>query len=161
MKKIILIALLSIFGIQTKAQYATIDAILTRLEERKGINKNANNISINDKKFIQITDFDDHTERKFIICKGDKATYVEIFDDKETGKSTSNVFTGDVKRNKHNIVSIRANLLEGKPIAIPITKTLLLTKLEGIIYLIDVNNKERWIDQVSFGKERKNKKKKK
>lgn len=154
MKKIILIVLLTIFGLQTKAQYGTIDAVLTRLEERKGINKNAKNISINDKKFIQITDFNDHTERKFIICKEDKATYVEIFDDKETGESTSNVFTGDVKRNKHNIISIRVNLLDGKPISIPITKTLLLTKLKDIIYLIDVNNKERWIDQVSFRKEK-------
>jgi hypothetical protein len=33
----------------------------------------------------------DHTERDFIVIKGNNATYVEVFDDKATGESSSNV----------------------------------------------------------------------
>ena len=135
-----------------QAQYAVLNEILTRLEERKGINQNLKDVSIDDRKFILVKDFDDHTERNFIVIKGNKATYVEVFDDKATGESTSNVFSGDVVRSKKNIISVRCDLLEGKKIPIPITKTFLLTKLNKIIYLIDVNSRERWIDEKSFGK---------
>jgi len=141
------------------AQYGTLDAILTKLEERKGINQNLSNVNIDDKKFVLIKDFEDHTERNFIVIKGTQATYVEIFDDKSTGESSSNVFTGDIIRSKKNIISLRADMLENKKVPVPVTKTLLLTKLDDILYLIDVNSKDRWIDEASFSRMKKSSKK--
>ncbi|MFL9834311.1 hypothetical protein [Chryseobacterium terrae] len=135
-----------------KAQYSTLNNILTRLEERKGVNQNLESVNIDNKKFVFIKDLTDHTERNFIVIKGEKATYVEIFDDKATGESTSNVFSGDVVRSRKNIISLRADLLENKKVPIPVTKTLLLTRQDGILYLIDVNNKDRWIDEESLSK---------
>ncbi|ASW74524.1 hypothetical protein IQ37_02020 [Chryseobacterium piperi] len=150
MKKIAFgILLLSTLGL--KAQYGTLNEILNRLEARKGINQHLENVNIDNKKFIFIKDFEDHTERDFIIIKGNDATYVEVFDDKATGESSSNVFTGDIIRKK-NIVSLRANVLEGKKIPMPVTKTLLLTQQDNILYLIDVNTKDRWIDEASYSK---------
>lgn len=134
------------------AQYGTLNAILDRLEEKKGINQNLENITIDEKKFVLIKNFDDHTERYFIVIKGNNATYVEMFDDKASGETSTNVFSGDVVRSRKNIVSIRCNNLEGEKIAIPITKTLLLTKQKDILYLYDINSKDRWIDEVSVGK---------
>lgn len=134
------------------AQYGSLDAILTILEERKGINQNLSNVNIDDKKFVLIKDFPDHTERNFIVIKGKNATYVEMFDDKSTNESTSNVFSGDIVRSRKNIISLRADLLENKKVPIPVTKTLLLTRQDNILYLIDVNNKDRWIDEESFSK---------
>lgn len=134
------------------AQYGNINALLTKLEERKGINQNLSNVNIDDKKFILIKDSKDHTERDFIIMKGNKATYVEVFDDKATGESYSNVFSGDIVRSRKNIISLRADLLENKKVPIPVTKTLLMTRLDDILYLIDVNTKDRWIDEASFSK---------
>lgn len=154
MKRIFLFVLFCIC-FQAQAQYATIDAILTRLEKRKGINQKLKNVSISNKKFIQVIDFDDHVERKFIICNDNGLlTYVEVSDDKKTGKSTSKVYTGDFIKSNHNIVSIRANLLEGESISIPITKTLLLTEMKNILYLIDVNTTERWIEESSFNRKK-------
>ena len=43
-------------------------------------------------------------------------------------------------------------MLEVKKIIITITKTFLLTSQKKIVYLIDINNKDRWIDEKSFGK---------
>jgi hypothetical protein len=133
-----------------KAQYGSLNEILTRLEERKGINQHLENVNIDDKKFVFIKDEADHTERDFIVIKGKKATYVEVFDDKATGESSSNVFTGDIVRSKKNIISLRADMLENKKVPIPVAKTLLLTKQDDILYLIDVNTKDRWIDEASY-----------
>lgn len=137
-----------------KAQYGTLNAILTRLEERKGINQNLEQVNIDNKKFVFIKDEADHTERDFIIIKGNNATYVEVFDDKATGESSSNVFTGDIIRKK-NIISLRADMLENKKVPLPVTKTLLLTQQDNILYLIDVNTKDRWIDEQSYSKKAK------
>ncbi len=153
MKKIFFgILLLLTFQTFVNAQYAVLNEILNRLEERKGINQSLKDVSIDDKKFILVKDFEDHTERNFIVIKGNQATYVEVFDDKSSGESTSNVFSGDVVRSKNNIISLRCDLLEGKKIPIPVTKTFLLTKLNKILYLVDVNTRDRWIDESSFGK---------
>lgn len=139
-------------GLLLQAQsYAALDEILTRLEERRGINQHLENVSVDHKKFVLIKDFADHTERNFIIINGKDITYVEMFDDKATGKSTSNVFSGDLIRKK-NIISLRADKLENKKIPIPVSKTLLLTKQKEIIYLIDINSKDRWIDEESYAK---------
>lgn len=137
-----------------KAQYGTLNEILNRLEQRKGINQHLENVNIDNKKFVFIKDETDHTERDFIIIKGNNATYVEVFDDKATGESSSNVFTGDIIRKK-NIISLRADMLENKKIPMPVTKTLLLTQQDNILYLIDVNTRDRWIDEASYSKKAK------
>ncbi|SIT21338.1 hypothetical protein SAMN05421786_10995 [Chryseobacterium ureilyticum] len=148
-----LIGMLLFGALGLKAQYGTLNAILDKLEARKGINQNLEAVNIDNKKFIFIKDEADHTERDFIVIKGNNATYVEIFDDKATGESSSNVFSGDIIRKK-NIVSLRADVLEGKKIPMPVTKTLLLTKQDNILYLIDVNTRDRWIDEASYAKKK-------
>ncbi|KQR92729.1 hypothetical protein ASG01_12065 [Chryseobacterium sp. Leaf180] len=151
MKKIALfITLFGSFALHAQ-NFGAINEVLDRLEERKGINQNLENLSIDNKKFVLVKDFADRTERSFIVIKGKDATFVEVFDDKTTGKSTSNVFTGDILRKK-NIVSMRADKLENKKIPIPVTKTLLLTKQKDILYLIDINSKDRWIDEAAYSK---------
>ncbi|KMQ58425.1 hypothetical protein ACM46_22240 [Chryseobacterium angstadtii] len=149
----ILIGILFFGTLGLKAQYGTLNEILNRLEERKGINQNLENVNIDNKKFVFIKDAEDHTERDFIIIKGNQATYVEVFDDKATGESSSNVFTGDIVRKK-NMVSLRADKLENKKVPLPVTKTLLLTRQKDILYLIDVNTRDRWIDEASYSKKK-------
>ncbi len=62
MKKIILIALIFASAVSIKAQYGSINAILDRLEEKRGVNKNLKDVNIDDAKFVLIKDFEDHTE---------------------------------------------------------------------------------------------------
>ncbi len=150
----LLIGMLFFGTLGVKAQYGSLNAILDRLEARRGINQHLEKVDIDNKKFIFIKDEADHTERDFIVIKGNNATYVEVFDDKATGESSSNVFTGDIVRKK-NIVSLRADMLEGKKIPMPVTKTLLLTQQDNILYLIDVNTRDRWIDEASYSKKAK------
>ena len=152
MRKIFVVFLLMISMTALKAQYGSINAILDKLEARKGINQNLADVNIDDTKFMLIKEFDDHTERSFIIIKGKSATYVEIFDDKKTGETSSNVFSGDVIKTNHNIISLRADKLEGKKIPIAVTKTLLMTKQKEILYLVDVNSRDRWIEERALNK---------
>jgi hypothetical protein len=158
MKKLFLALILIFTANITKAQYESLNAILDRLEERRGANQHLENVSIDEKKFVLIKDFDDHTERYFIVIKGNASTYIEMFDDKKNGETSTNVFSGDVVRSKKNVVSVRCNLLEGQQIAVPITKTFLLSKQQDIIYLVDINNGDRWIDETAFGQGKKKKK---
>ncbi len=152
MKKLITITFILMFAISAKAQYGSINAIIQRLEEKKGVNQDLSDVNIDNKKFVLVKDFDDHTERSYVVIKGNKATYVELFDDKQTGQTSSNVFSGDVVRSNKNIISLRCDVLEGQKIPVAITKTFLLTRQKKIIYLVDITNKDRWIDEISFSK---------
>lgn len=152
MKKLLSGIFLIVLSVAANAQYAKALAILERLEQRKGINKNIEAVNIDHKKFVHIKEFDDHTERMIISLNGKQLTYIELFDDKSSGETSSNVFSGDVVRTRNNMISMRADKLEGEKIAMPIAKTFLLTKQDDIIYLVDVNTRERWIDETAFGK---------
>ncbi|MBW8358968.1 MAG: hypothetical protein K0M63_04095 [Weeksellaceae bacterium] len=147
MNKIFLALLMCFCALGLKAQYGSINEILDRLEERRGINRDLKHINLDDTKFVLIKDFEDHTERNIIIIKGNIATYVELFDDKRSGMTSSNIFSGDVVRTKHNILSVRADKLEGERIAAPVIKSLLITQQKKMLYLIDVNTGERWISE--------------
>lgn len=151
MKKFLFLAVFAVSAIGAKAQYGEVNERLNRLEEKKGINQNLKEIDISNKKFVLLQDFDDHTERMFITVNGNQATYAEVFDDKSSGQISSNVFTGDVLRTNNNMLSFRFDTLEGKKVSLPVVKNLLMTKQKSTLYLIDINTKERWIDEASVG----------
>ncbi|MFX1668554.1 hypothetical protein [Riemerella anatipestifer] len=152
MKKIIALGFI-VASLGIKAQnFGTLNAILDRLEERRGFNQDLSGVSLDGKKFISIKDFEDRTEREFIVFTNDKVNYIELLDAKPDNKTTSKVYDGDFIRKK-NIVSIRADKLEGQKIPIAVTKTLMLNREKEILYLIDINTKQRWIDEQSITKQ--------
>lgn len=128
------------------AQFAKINQILDELESRKSIHQTLKDINLNNRQFMLIKDFDDHTERLFIKINNDKATYIEVFDDKNTGNSTSNIFSGEFIKTNKNIISFRFDSLEEKKLPIPLVINLLLTKQKDILYLLNTTNKERWLE---------------
>ncbi len=148
-KNLLLLSFVLLFGI-TSAQLNVVNYSLDQLEQNKRVNSNLENESLDNKKFVLIKDFEDHTERHFIIIKGNNATFIEIFDDKTTGKSHSNVFSGDVLRTRHNMISLRFDTLEREKLSVPVVKSLLLKKQQTHIYLTDMNTQERWIDENSM-----------
>ncbi|MCD5968150.1 hypothetical protein OKE80_08765 [Riemerella anatipestifer] len=152
MKKIIALGFI-VASLGIKAQnFGTLNAILDRLEERRGFNQDLSGVSLDGKKFVSIKDFEDRTEREFIVFTNDKVNYIELLDAKPDNKTSSKVYDGDFIRKK-NIVSIRADKLEGQKIPIAVTKTLMLNREKEILYLIDINTKQRWIDEQSITKQ--------
>ncbi|MCW0487369.1 hypothetical protein OKE78_00785 [Riemerella anatipestifer] len=152
MKKIIALGfVIASFGIKAQ-NFGTLNTILDRLEERRGFNQDLSGVSLDGKKFVSIKDFEDRTEREFIVFTNDKVNYIELLDAKSDNKTSSKVYDGDFIRKK-NIVSIRADKLEGKKIPIAVTKTLMLNREKEILYLIDINTKQRWIDEQSITKQ--------
>lgn len=145
MKKIFSICLFFAF-VGMNAQFAQIDKILDELENRYGISEELKNENIDGLKFVQIKEFETYTERIIIEVKGKTATFVEIFDEKDTGESGTNVFTGDYIRTNKNMISFRFDKLEGKKTAVPKVLNLLLTKYNDTIYLLNYQTKERWIE---------------
>ena len=148
-KNLLLLSFVLLFGI-TSAQLNVVNYSLDQLEQNKRVNSNLENESLDNKKFVLIKDFEDHTERHFIIIKGNNATFIEIFDDKTTGKSHSNVFSGDVLRTRHNMISLRFDTLEREKLSVPVVKSMLLKKHQTHLYLTDINTQERWMDENSL-----------
>lgn len=145
MKKIFSICLFFAF-VGMNAQFAQINKILDELENRYGISEELKNENIDGLKFVQIKEFEAYTERIIIEVKGKTATFVEIFDEKDTGESGTNVFTGDYIRTNKNMISFRFDKLEGKKTAVPKVLNLLLTRYNDTIYLLNYQTKERWIE---------------
>lgn len=149
-----LFLILIFFGIfSSKAQsFGLVNEILDEVENRLGLNEELESVSIEGKKFIHVKDLKEVTNRFVLSFEKDlKISYIELMDDKKTGETKSKIYTGDVRRKK-NFVSIRADILDGKKIPLSVTKLLLITKQKDILYLIDANNGERWIDEDAFKK---------
>lgn len=155
MRKILLVGVLMLATISISAQsYQQLDDIISKIERRTKKNKNAEDFDILNKKFVLMEVFDDHDERHIVEFNPDNTvTLIELFDDKENGQTASNVFTGDYVR-KNNVVSVRADMLEGKKIGMPLTYTFYLMNAKQVWYLKDTNSNKRWIENTKLGKKK-------
>ncbi len=145
MKKIFFCFLCLSLGYSKAQSYTSINDLLDRVEREEKINNNTELYSIAGKKFVLIKDTPDKTQRYIVELKEDTSTLIEIEDDKNTGESVSKIYSGDVLR-KRDIVSIRADKLEGKKIGMPVVYTFVLNFRKNIWYLTDANTGERWIE---------------
>ena len=145
MKKIFFCFLCLSLGYSKAQSYTSINDLLDRVEREEKINNNTELYSIAGKKFVLIKDTPDKTQRYIVELKEDTSTLIEIEDDKNTGESVSKIYSGDVLR-KRDIVSMRADKLEGKKIGMPVVYTFVLNFRKNIWYLTDANTGERWIE---------------
>ena len=145
MKKIFFCFLCLSLGYSKAQSYTSINDLLDRVEREEKINNNTELYSIAGKKFVLIKDTPDKTQRYIVELKEDTSTLIEIEDDKNTGESVSKIYSGDVLR-KRDIVSVRADKLEGKKIGMPVVYTFVLNFRKNIWYLTDANTGERWIE---------------
>ncbi|MNK15406.1 hypothetical protein D3C87_335440 [compost metagenome] len=134
--------------------FSGINKILEKIEQKGKKMKDASNYDLKGKKFVMVEDFEDHAERHILEFNADGTlTMIELIDDKSSGESFSNIFTGDYIR-KRNAISVRANFLEGKKIAMPISINLYLMNASDIWYLKDINNSKRWIENNNLVKKK-------
>lgn len=126
------------------AQFDKVNASIQKIEAKSYSKENLTLDSLDNKEFILIKDFNDHTERYILNIKEGKATYIKLVDDKKTGKNTSKVFTGDVVKTKRATYSFRFDMLEKQKLPLPLVKTLFLTKQKNTLYFFDMNTKDRW-----------------
>lgn len=144
-KALFLVSILSSVTFYSQ-NFGAINEILEKIEKKHKKMTDASDYSINNKKFVLIEEFSDHSERHILEFGTDnKVTLIELIDDKATGQTYSNIFSGDFIR-KRNAISVRANYLEGKQIASPIIYSLYLMNANSMWYLKDINNSKRWIE---------------
>ncbi|RRQ45199.1 hypothetical protein [Chryseobacterium sp. SC28] len=155
MKRILLLLSL-ISGVYFYSQdFGEINKILEKIEKKSKKMKDASDYDIKGKKFVLVEDFEDHAERHILEFNADGTlTLIELIDDKASGQSFSNIFSGDYIRNK-NAISARAGYLEGKQISIPISYNLYIMNAGDIWYLKDINSSKRWIENNNLTKKKK------
>ena len=152
-KTILFLTLLSSVYFYSK-DFSGINKILEKIEEKGKKMKDASNYELKGKKFVLVEDFEDHTERHVLEFNADGTlTLIELIDDKSNGQSFSNIFTGDYIRKK-NAISVRANFLEGKKIAMPLVYNLYIMNASNIWYLKDINSSKRWIENNNLIKKK-------
>lgn len=155
MKKIVFLTALLSSVFSYSQNYSAINDILEKIERKHKKASDASDYNISHKKFVLMEDYEDHSERHILEFGADnKITLIEVIDDKATGQSYSNIFSGDYIR-KRNAISIRANYLEGKQIATPIIHSLYLMNANQVWYLKDINNSKRWIENNNLIKKKK------
>ena len=155
MKKTIFILSLLSSAYFYSQDFSGINKILDKIESKNKKIKDASDYDLKGKKFVMVEEFDDHSERHILEMNDDGTlTLIELIDDKATGKSFSNIFTGDFVRKK-NAVSVRANFLEGQKIAMPLIYNLYIMNADNIWYLKDINNSKRWIENNNLVKKKK------
>lgn len=151
MRKLWTLALAMAFSYANAQGYSEVNKVLHRMEQEAKINQNTLGFyDLEGKKFLLLKDFPEKTERKILEIKDGKSVLVELQDDRKIGKISSKIYTGDLVRAK-NVVSVRADYLEGQKIGLPITYTYSLFFQKGIWYLVDRNTGDRWIDTEFLG----------
>jgi len=135
--------------------FSAINDILDKIESKHKKMKDSSGYILNNKKFVLVEDFEDHSERHILEFKDDSSvTLIELIDDKSSGKTYSNIFNGNFIR-KRNAIYIRANFLEGKQIATPLVYSLYLMNANDVWYLKDINTSKRWIENNNLTKKKK------
>lgn len=149
-KLIILFAILSFcFSLAQKNIYRNYNDINARLDElliKREIDKRLLNINLEGKTFVLIQNKGTVVHKDIInFIKEKKINIIEYINDTSTEKKTTKLYSGDYIK-KNNYISIRADVYENQKIGIPLTYNFLIQEREGILFLININNNEKWID---------------
>lgn len=147
MKSLTKVLILSIGTNFFSAQrYGAINARLDKILEERTVEKGVIDANLEGKKFIIVKSDNTSVIKKIIQFEdNNKITIIEVSTDAKTDTDTSKIYTGDVVKND-NYISIRADKLEGKAISLPYTYNFLLQKKRNSLYMVNINNNERWLD---------------
>lgn len=155
MKKFLFIFSICISAVSFSQDSSALNKILDKLEAKQKNMKDVSGYDIAAKKFVLIENFEDHSERHILEFNTDNnLQLIELIDDKATGETYSNIFTGDYIRKK-NAISVEVNYLENKQITTPIIYNLYLANAGNIWYLKDINTGKRWIENNNLIKKKK------
>lgn len=139
--------LLLILCIQTfhAQRLGEINDKLQKMSEKRIWDKGIINADLVGKKF-SIVKSEGTTVIKRILQfeENNKITLIELVQDKKTDINTSKIYSGDIVKTENNI-SLRADKLEGKDITIPYVYNFILQRKQGVLYLHNINNNEKWI----------------
>lgn len=91
------------------------------------------------------------------MLSGETATLAQVTETKGSAELVSQVYQGDFIKTRKNVLSLRFSVLDGKTMPLPLTKTLMVSQQDDMLYLFDPISKERWLDAEAL----KNKPKKK
>lgn len=147
MKSLTKVLILSIGTNFLSAQrYGAINARLDKILEERTVEKGVIDANLEGKKFIIVKSDNTSVIKKIIQFEdNNKITIIEVSTDAKTDTDTSKIYTGDMVKND-NYISIRADKLEGKAISLPYTYNFLLQKKRNSLYMVNINNNERWLD---------------
>lgn len=151
MKKIILFFAIFSFAFSFSQKtntrdYEDINARLDRLLREREVEKRVLNVNLEGKTFVLIQNKGTLVYKYVVSFLADKnINIIELINDTSAQSKTTKLYSGDFVRN-NNYISVRADVLEGQKIGIPLTYNFMIQERDGILFLININNNEKWID---------------
>jgi len=151
MKKIILFFTIFLFAFSfgqktNNRNYEDINAKLDRLLHEREVEKRVLNVNLEGKTFVLIQNKGTLVYKYVVSFLADNnINFVELINDTSAQSKTTKLYSGDFVRN-NNYISVRADVLEGQKIGIPLTYSFMIQERDGILFLININNNEKWID---------------
>lgn len=121
-------------------RYGVIYDKLEKVIQQKNIDNSPVPDDLTGKKFVST---DNNLKKIIHFEEQNKVMLMEIREENPQEK-TFNVYTGDMVKND-NRISVRADHLEGKRIAIPYTVNFIVQKNGNTLFLIDISNNKKWL----------------
>lgn len=152
--------LLLMLPLAVSAQYSSLVKAIERLEQRRGILEAPITADLSQKKFVSIQENGNRIDRHTLVLSGQSATLAQVVETKGAPELESHVYQGDFIKTRKNVLSLRFSVLDGKALGLPLTKTLMVSQQDHMLYLFDPITKERWLDTEAINNQPKKNKKK-
>lgn len=150
MKKIsiiLTIVLFSLFQAQRKStsEYRDINSRLDKLLEKRNITKKLIEINLDDKSFVLVKNEGVIVYKNIINFLPDhKINIIKNSNNTSNDTNVTKLFSGDYEK-RNNYISIRADYIETQKTGFPLTYNFILQERNKVLYLINLNNNEKWI----------------
>jgi len=113
---------------------------------KEKLKKRVLNVNLEGKTFVLIQNKGTLVYKYVVSFLADNhANIVALNNDTSAPSTTTKPYSGDFDRT-NNYISVRADVLEGQKIGIPLTYNFMIQERDGILFLINMNNNEKWID---------------
>lgn len=158
MKKIIVLtAIISLsFTYAQEKKSRNYDEIIATLDQKiqdKESNSNFSHLNLEGKTFVLVKTTENLVKKDVVNFTADhKLSIVEFTKNLTDNTQFTKFYEGDyIKRD--TIISVRADVLEGKKIGVPLTYNFMLKERDLEIFLVNLNNNEKWLEAASIEKQ--------
>lgn len=151
MKKIICLLTIisfSLFHAQEKRtrNYNDINNRIEELLEKRELDRKVINVNIEGKTFALLQNSETSVHKTIIhFLPQNKIDIIDFLDNSANKSNPSQYYNGDFIKND-NFISVRADILEGKKIGLPLTYNFVLQERDGVLYLLNLNTNEKWME---------------
>ena len=128
--------------------YNDINNRIQELLEKRELDRKVINVNIEGKTFALVQNTENSVHKTIIhFLPENKLDIIDFIDNNANKSNPSQFYNGDFIKSD-NFISVRADILEGKKIGLPLTYNFVLQERDGVLYILNLNTNEKWMETV-------------